>query len=233
MVTKSELIKVIKSQKSQLESKKAGLLRQKLKKITTIKNFALIISGIRRCGKSTLLLQLMQKHKNYHYLNFEDPRLMDFDIKKFEILQKAFNEVNKSNIYYFDEIQNLKKWEIYVRFLLDNGKLVIVTGSNASLLSRELGTKLTGRNLKIELFPFSFREFLDFKKINPSKESLQKYLSLGGFPEYVKTPQDEILQNLLSDIVTRDIIVRYGIRNSDALYKLARYLLNNISKDLI
>lgn len=231
MLSKSELIKIIKAQKSQMRSQKRGITRERLKKIPIIKNFTLIISGIRRCGKSTLLLQLMQKNKNYNYLNFEDPRLMDFDIKRFEMLEKAFDEVDKSNIYYFDEIQNIKNWEIYVRFLLDNNKLVIVTGSNASLLSRELGTKLTGRNLKIELFPFSFKEFLDFKKIKPSKEALQKYLYLGGFPEYIKTQRDEILQNLLSDVIARDIIVRHNIRNSEALYKLARHLLNNISKE--
>jgi len=231
MLTKSELIQIIKSQKSQMELRKVGLIREKLKKVSAIKNFALIISGIRRCGKSTLLLQSMQKDKDYNYMNFEDPRIMNFDLRNFEMLQKAFSEVNKSNIYYFDEIQNLKNWEIYVRFLLDNDKKVIVTGSNASLLSGELGTKLTGRNLKIELFPFSFREFLKFKKMKPSKESFQKYLYLGGFPEYIKTQRDEILQNLLSDIIARDIIVRYKIRNSNELYNLAKYLLNNISKE--
>lgn len=231
MVLKLELQKIVESQKQQLKSKDVGLTRTKLKEVSIIKNFALIISGVRRCGKSTLLLQLMKKNKNYHYLNFEDIRMKGFDVKDFEILEEVFHEENKSIIYYFDEIQNLEDWESYVRYLLDNNKLVIITGSNASLLSRELGTKLTGRNLKIELFPMSFEEFLNFENISQSKKAFEKYMTIGGFPEYIKTKKDEILQNLLSDIISRDIIVRYNIRNSKVLYEMITYLLSNVSKE--
>ncbi len=231
MTSKQELKNIIESQRKQIKSKNKGLMRDKLKDIKITKNFALIISGIRRCGKSTLLLQSMIKQKNFHYLNFEDPRMKSFDVKDFELLQEAFQEENSSTLYYFDEIQNLEDWEGYVRFLLDNDKLVVITGSNASLLSRELGTKLTGRNLKLELFPMSYKEFLDFKKLKPSKKSFEKYLKIGGFPEYIKTETDEILQNLLSDIISRDIIVRHNIRNSKILYEMTVYLLSNITKE--
>ncbi len=231
MILKQELKQIIASQRKQIDSKNKGLTRDKLKQFKIIKNFALIISGIRRCGKSTLLLQSMAKNKNFHYLNFEDPRLKSFDIKNFELLQEAFKEENSSHLYYFDEIQNLQDWENYIRFLLDNDKLVVITGSNASLLSRELGTKLTGRNLKLELFPMSFKEFLSFKKLKPSKDTFEKYLKIGGFPEYIKIQLDEILQNLLSDIISRDIIVRHNIRNSKILYEMTVYLLGNITKE--
>lgn len=231
MASKQELKNIINSQREQVILKDKGLTRTKLKEVVIRNNFALIISGIRRCGKSTLLLQSIAKQKNFHYLNFEDPRLKDFEINDFKILEEVFSEEGKSNLYYFDEIQNLDGWELYIRYLLDNNKLVVLTGSNASLLSRELGTKLTGRNLRLELFPMSFREFLQFRNLKPSAKAFEKYLKTGGFPEYIKTENQEILQNLLSDIISRDIIVRRNIRNSKLLYEITTYLLSNISKE--
>ncbi len=108
--------------------------------------------------------------------------------------------------YYFDEIQNLPGWESYVRYLLDNNKKVIITGSNASLLSRELGTKLTGRNLRMELFPFSYLEYLEYFEKKNLPDSFHDYLLAGGFTEYLRTGMDEVLQNLLLDIIARDIL---------------------------
>jgi len=106
----------------------------------------------------------------------------------------------------------------------------IVTGSNASLLSRELGAKLTGRHITKELFPFSYHEFLLLKSLKADEDSVLKYLNIGGFPEYVKQEKDEILQYLFEDILIRDIAVRYGIRDEKNLQRLALYLVSNVGK---
>jgi hypothetical protein len=230
MILKDELIKIVRSQRDNLGIRDMGTIRQDLIKINPIRNFAIVISGIRRCGKSTLLLQSMNKEENFHYLNFEDPRLTDFSVKEFETLEEVFVHVNGMNeLYYFDEIQNLTGWETYVRYLLEINKRVIITGSNASLLSKELGTKLTGRNIRLELFPFSYPEYLKYRGMDDSEESFRAYLITGGFPEYIRTGLDEVLQNLLVDIISRDIVIRYNIKNPGLITEIAVYLLGNIS----
>jgi uncharacterized protein len=187
------------------------------------------LSGIRRCGKSTLLKQLMRGTKNFYYFNFEDPRAMDFEASDFQKLDEVFNEeCGKSNFYFFDEIQNVKKWELFVRQILDRQKHAIITGSNASLLSKELGTRLTGRHLRYELFPFSYNEFLKLKKANAGTASFEDYFQHGGFPEYIKLGKDQILQELFNDIITRDVVVRHNIRSAAAAKNMALYLLTNV-----
>jgi len=232
MILKDELGRIAASQRSGIEHRSPGTSREDLKKIRPLKNFAIVISGIRRCGKSTLLLQSMKEEDRYYYLNFEDPRLSEFGLNDFEILEDVFEEnYGENELYYFDEIQNLSGWESYVRYLLDNNKKVIITGSNASLLSRELGTKLTGRNLRLELFPFSYREYLKFMKKDDSEENFHDYLFTGGFPEYLRTGMDEVLQNLLLDIIARDILFRYNIKNPGVITEIAVYMLANISRE--
>ena len=128
---------------------------------------ALIVSGIRRSGKSTLLRQFMQSlDEAWFYINFDTTRLYDFDASDFEVLDALIRETSAQKLF-FDEIQVVDGWEVYVRQKLDEGFSVWVTGSNASLLSQELGTKLTGRNLRTELFPFNYDEFLEFKQQEP------------------------------------------------------------------
>ena len=138
-----------------------------------IKNdLIIIISGVRRCGKSTLLSQIRKKHPGY-YINFDDERLINFKVEDFQILEELFIELyGEKKIFYFDEIQNIPIWERFVRRLHDERKKVFITGSNASMLSRELGTHLTGRYLGLELFPFSFKEFLNLKNVELNKNSL-------------------------------------------------------------
>jgi predicted AAA+ superfamily ATPase len=138
--------------------------------LLTNDNRILVITGMRRVRKSTLIQQLMNATSNYCYLNVEDERLIYFKAEDFSQLDEAFIEVyGESQYYFFDEIQNIDKFEIIVRRLQDAGKKIIVTGSNSSLLSMELGTRLTGRYVQIELFPFSFKEFLDFNKVKVEK----------------------------------------------------------------
>lgn len=188
-----------------------------------------VISGIRRCGKSTLLKLLMKEHKGkIAYFNFEDPRVYGFDVKDFNKLDEVMG--TKNTAYYFDEIQNVPSWELYVRQLHDMGKKVFITGSNASLLSIELGTRLTGRHLRHELFPFSYQEFLSYTKKRDSYASVQLYLKNGGFPEYLRNENPEVLQMLLKDIVLRDIAIRYGIKNTKTLMDITLFLLSNVGK---
>jgi len=232
MILIDELSKIVGSQRHNIKNRNPGIIRQDLKKVNPIENFAIVISGIRRCGKSTLLLQSMNQEEKFNYLNFEDPRLSELELKDFELLEEVFaRDFGENDLYYFDEIQNLSGWESYVRYLLDNNKKVIITGSNASLLSRELGTKLTGRNLRMELFPFSFREFLDFSDLKDSEDSFHKYLFLGGFPEFLRTGMDEVHQNLLLDIIARDIVYRHNIKNPGVITEIAVHLLGNISRE--
>lgn len=232
MILIDELSKIVGSQRNNIENRNPGIIRQDLKRVNPIENFAIVISGIRRCGKSTLLLQSMNREEKFKYLNFEDPRLGKFELKDFELLEEVFaRDFGENDLYYFDEIQNLSGWESYVRYLLDNNKKVIITGSNASLLSRELGTKLTGRNLRMELFPFSFQEFLDFSDLKDSEDSFHKYLFSGGFPEFLRTGLDEVHQNLLLDIIARDIVYRHNIKNPGVITEIAVYLLGNISRE--
>ena len=107
----------------------------------------------------------------------------------------------------------------------------MITGSNASLLSRELGSKLTGRHLRFELFPFSYREFLSFKQNKQSLQSFEEYLCKGGLPEHLKLDNEMVLQELFNDIIARDITVRYNLRNPKLVKELALYLLSNIGKE--
>ena len=230
MIPKEILKEVITSQRKYLERLDLGILREKDIKITD--SFAVLITGIRRCGKSTLVHQVLKKQKNGYYMNFEDPRLEGFDLNDFNKLPEIMEELYGSNgTYFFDEIQNIEKWEKFARYLIDKKEKIVITGSNALLLSRELGTKLTGRHLQVELFPFSFKEFLAFKKENASIKVFEEYLNKGGFPEYLKKENPIILNELLSDVVMKDIAVRFGIKNTAILNKIAIYLISNVGKE--
>ncbi len=220
------------------ESQKQGLFkeewtkREMLNEIDISTNHALILSGIRRCGKSTLLKQLMNKTKGYSYFNFEDPRALSFEIGEFEKLDSVLHEVyGDGDYYFFDEIQNVEKWEFFVRHLLDKKKKIVITGSNASLLSKELGTKLTGRHLRYELFPFSYNEMLEFVNKKAGINSFEDYFENGGFPEFLKSRKPEMMQELLNDIIARDIVVRNRLRDVKTIKEMAVYLLSNAGKE--
>ena len=188
---------------------------------------ALVISGIRRCGKSTLMRQHIGLHiDDAFYLNFDTPKLFQFEIADFELLDILIQESGKRNLY-FDEIQVVEGWELYVRQKLDEKFNVCITGSNASLLSKELGTKLTGRHISKELFPFSYTEYLRFHSWEANEKSFLSYLDDGGFPEYIKTRNGDILSALFDDVLYRDIAVRYGVRDVTSLKALLLYLAAN------
>jgi predicted AAA+ superfamily ATPase len=231
MVKKSTLEEILIFQKNKIENSDLGHQRDLLSELNQkLDSHALIISGIRRCGKSTLLHQYISKsiRDGYIYLNFDSAKLYAFEINDFQLIDEIVVEKNV-NYLIFDEIQIIEGWEIYVRQKLDEGYKVLITGSNASLLSKELGTKLTGRHITKELFPFSFKEFYSFKSIAASVESFSTYLQVGGLPAYLKTQDVDVLSALVDDIIHRDIAVRYNIRDAKSLKHLIVFLASNIS----
>jgi uncharacterized protein len=229
MILESIISHVVEQQKNRMSSRESGLKREIIPAIRSLSSHALIISGVRRCGKSTLLMQIIKNMnpEKLLYLNFESPQLFEFTLTDFVRLDNVIAQKNISTLF-FDEIQIVEGWEMYVRQKLDEGFQIIITGSNASLLSKELGTKLTGRHISQELFPFSYSEFLSFKLLLPGVQSLKEYMHTGGFPEYLKTGDEEQLSSLFEDILIRDIVTRYGIKDIKSLQRLASYLISNI-----
>lgn len=231
MLTKNTIEQVIDSQRERLDRLDTGLVRE-MKSSDKLKKFALIVTGIRRCGKSTLMQQINRSlQENTIYINFEDPRLTGFDLADFDRLQQITKE-RKTETFFFDEIQVIDKWENYVRFALDEGYRVFITGSNARMLSRELGTKLTGRHISRELFPFSYTEYLSFTGEKSGRASADNYMNKGGFPEMLKSGEPEVLMQTFQDIIIRDVAVRHGIRNISILQQLAVWLISNTGKPL-
>ncbi len=208
----------------------------------------LVITGLRRVGKSTLLAQIAHTHldDNYYFVNFEDERLLSFTADQFDRLHEALIGLfGDRKIFLFDEIQNVPEWERFVRRLHDQGYRFIITGSNSSLLSEELGTKLTGRSLRYELFPFSYKEYLQFQGIDPPEifalttrkrgallKNCREYLLYGGIPDALKYPQLDILKTLYDDVLYRDIAARYRIDNVKILQELAFYLVSNPTSEI-
>ncbi len=203
----------------------------------------IILSGVRRCGKSTLLhyIREQQSEKDF-FINFDDERLASFHLEDFQTLLEAFIELfGEQRHFYFDEIQNIVGWERFIRRLHDNQYSILITGSNASMLSAELGTHLTGRHHQIELFPFSFSEYLSFNKHEPeevettiakSKQQkvLYEYLTHGGFPGYLKNLQHDYLVDLYQNILYRDIVTRHRITMVNQLKEMIYFIASNIGK---
>lgn len=228
MLSKSDINRIVEDQSLFLAKKK--IVARKLTFPIGSKRI-IIISGVRRCGKSVLLRQQFLASNDAIYVNFEDPRLVGFELEDFMRLEELMIEKKKSNLL-LDEVQIVSNWEIYARMANEKGTALYITGSNASMLSRELGTKLTGRYSQFELFPFSFIEFLDYLELEKNKESFDRYFELGGFPEYVTDNDSNYFGTLLRDILTRDIAVRKNINNEQQLIRLAVFLMSNIGKEL-
>lgn len=219
---------MVDSQRDTFLRQDLGFTRNALSEIPTADSFATIITGIRRCGKSTLLLQLLNNDlESAMFLNFDDIRLSEFETGD---LTRLHREVEKRQvkILYFDEIQIIEGWEKYINQVLREGYKVYITGSNASMLSIELGTHLTGRHLSMELFPFSYSEFISFKGLANGKDAVTTYLKTGGIPEYIKTGISTILNTLVDDVLMRDIAIRHSVRDVTSLRRLTAFLITNI-----
>ena len=228
MIRQDEIALVIDSQRETFLKQDSGFTRDALTFIPVSESFATIITGIRRCGKSTLLLQLLRRdYQDAVYLNFDDIRLSSFETGDFTRLHREI-EKREIKVLFFDEIQIVESWEKYINQLLREGYKVFITGSNASMLSVELGTHLTGRHLSMELFPFSYSEFIRFKELENGENAVLGYLKTGGIPEYLKTGISVVLNTLVDDILMRDIAVRHSVRDINSLRQLTAFLITNI-----
>ena len=224
-----------------------GIVREQLREVERAANspHAVIISGLRRAGKSTLLAQLAHRlgKDTFYYLNFEDDRLLNFQADDINDLYQNLLEIfGERKIFILDEIQNISGWEHFVRRFMDMGFKFYITGSNASLLSGELGTRLTGRYIAVELFPFSFKEYLRFRDIPlppldrmttvdlaQLQKNLDEYMQAGGIPDALKYPELPILRTLYNDVLYRDIATRYRLGNVAMLKELGFFLMSNIA----
>jgi predicted AAA+ superfamily ATPase len=201
-----------------------------------------VISGVRRSGKSTLLRQFASHYTDYRYLNFDDERLIRFEVDDFSTLMLLWQKQGNFTTIFLDEIQNVPQWERFVRRVFNEGYKIFITGSNSKLLSSEFGTHLTGRYKMIELFPFSFSELLTLKEIsfNILQTTIQKaallatfdeFLSGGGFPYYCKTGENDFLTLLYDNILYKDVLFRFAIREKRTFRELANFALSNIAKE--
>ncbi|PKL65622.1 MAG: AAA family ATPase [Methanomicrobiales archaeon HGW-Methanomicrobiales-3] len=240
MISAPQLEELVLSQKESFLSRNPGIPREIDCGRFTKSGAIVVITGIRRCGKSTFMRQLAEQYSDFLYVNFDDDRLMDFTVADFPTLMLVFEKTSPgTKVLFIDEVQNVTGWERFVRRVHDEGYKVFLTGSNANLLSAELGTRLTGRYTVITLYPFSFREVLRFLSMTPGRITEKKkaailaefdrYLDGGGFPEYLKFEDPDYLKRTYDDILYRDIISRYGIREVKGFRQLARYIFTNLA----
>ncbi len=238
MIPAPQLEELVLSQKEAFLARDPGIPREIATERFMKTGAIVVITGIRRCGKSTLMRQLSAQYSDFLYINFDDDRLMDFSLSDFPALMLVFEKTSPgTKVIFIDEIQNVAGWERFIRRIHDEGYKVFLTGSNANLLSAELGTHLTGRYAKITLYPFSFRECLRFRSIGTDRITVKKkaailaefdrYLAGGGFPEYLKYGDPEYLKRIYDDILFRDIISRFGIREIKGFRQLAHYIFTN------
>jgi len=243
MISPTRLLKTLKKDNFWEQDSDTGIERsqylQKLQQYMTRKEI-IVLKGIRRCGKSTIMKQLMKRlmkqgiaKEQLLYVNLESYELRNsHSVELFEKILEVYGEhINpQERIYFFiDEIQVIPEWERFLRTAYDRKENIkfIVSGSNASLLSKELSTLLTGRNITVEIKPLTFEEYKSFT-LNPQ---LEEYQSFGGFPEVVLEKSVQVkkvlLEQYFEDILTKDVIQRHGIRNSANLKNLALYLIEN------
>lgn len=202
---------------------------------------AQVVIGVRRSGKSTLChMALLKAETTYGYVNFDDDRFANLTVEDLNRVLEAIYRVYGNDVkhIFFDEIQNVEGWHLFVNRLLRQGLRIIITGSNAKLLSSELSTHLTGRYNEIRLYPFSFRDFCAYKRVETNrpttkniatlKNTLDEYLMDGGFPE-LGTIEDKhgYVGGLIDAIITKDIMKRFRIQNGNGLKTLANHLINN------
>ena len=208
-------------------------------------HLAQIVIGVRRSGKSTLCHKILKQNNiNYAYVNFDDERLYNLKTEDLNAVLEALYIIYGDFKYLFcDEIQNIPSWFLFVNRLLRQKIRLIITGSNAKLLSSELSTHLTGRYNQIVLFPFSFSEILEYKKIPANDDStlgvarrkaaFEEYMSQGGFPELFEVKNKKAyIRNLFNSIIMRDIKQRFSVRYPEALQKMADYLTDTLCSEI-
>ena len=238
----SDIEKVLLEQQDELEALEVEVLihRPEEDLINLNSKLAQVVIGVRRSGKSTLCFNALRKAGvHYAYANFDDERLEELETKDLDnVLQTLYKIYGKFDYLFLDEIQNIDGWPLFVNRLLRQRLHIIITGSNAKLLSTELATHLTGRHHKIELFPFSFKDWCSIKDVEYTRlttknkgllsKAYEEYFRQGGFPELISGEENpkEYISTLIDNIISQDIKKRYKIRNIDALKRLAHHILN-------
>ena len=238
----SDIEKVLLEQQDELDALKGEVLihRPEEDLINLNSKLAQVVIGVRRSGKSTLCFNALRKSGvHYAYANFDDERLEELETKDLDnVLQTLYKIYGKFDYLFLDEIQNIDEWPLFVNRLLRQKIHIIITGSNAKLLSAELATHLTGRHHKIELFPFSFKDWCSIKEVDYTRlttknkgllsKAYEEYFLQGGFPELISSEENpkEYIGTLIDNIISQDIKKRYKIRNIDALKRLTHHILN-------
>lgn len=248
MVGEKTIIQVLAEQKEYMDGYQPdGWVTRREEQLFELNStLAQVVIGVRRSGKSTLCHKVLLEHNvKYGYANFDDDRLANLRVEDLNTVLSCIYQIYGTDIKYIflDEIQNVDGWHLFVNRLLRTNLHVIVTGSNAKLLSGELATHLTGRYNEIRLFPFSFREYCDFHHIETNglttkieagiKRAFMEYVTDGGFPELQNIRNKRgYVQSLLEAIVSKDIQQRFRIRNVDTLRKIANHLINNVCQEI-
>lgn len=249
MISKENLRKILSDQRANILRKELGIEREALQIIGEKRNLphVHVITGIRRCGKSTLLRQVISRFYNdedFYYINFEDERLIGFQAGEFNLIYETLIELfGEKKAFFIDEIQHVINFDAFVRRFYDNGFKFYITGSNAGLLNEEISSRLTGRHMDTLLKPFSFKEFIKFKTgssgtlnhlITEERAMLTRlfneYLIKGGMPEYLKYDESEILFNIYNDILTKDIFIRKNLTNSLYVRELYQFLIGSFAQ---
>ena len=241
MLDKRKIEKALVSQQEELEAlKKSGLCpRDEESQVDLNSGLAQVVIGVRRSGKSILCQNVLRNSgEKFAYVNFDDERFDGITSEDLDNILEVLYKINGDfNVLFLDEIQDVDGWHLFVNRLLRKGMRLLITGSNAKLLSAELATHLTGRHEPTTLYPFSFKEFCIYKKVDISRlttsaegfrrAAFDEYLHQGGFPELMRVQNNtRYIGTLVDSILKRDIENRYNIRYKLAFENLAQHLLN-------
>lgn len=245
-MTTEELARIIADQREEFLSEDMSTFCERLEtsQLSANSSLAQVVIGVRRSGKSTLCTKfLFDNAVECAFVNFDDERLAALQTEDLnKLLEAIYIVYGDINAMFFDEIQNVESWPLFVNRLLRQRKRIFLTGSNSKLLSNELMTHLTGRHNKVELYPFSFAEFcrinavdttsITTKAIGLRQNALHRYLTTGGFPELQKEENPKnYIDGLFNAIIRNDIARRFKIRQEEVLRKMAAYLADNFAQE--
>ncbi|AEK19713.1 hypothetical protein GYY_04190 [Methanococcus maripaludis X1] len=239
-----ELRDTIKSIIKEYEQKELSLNERSVTLPET--NKALAVVGIRRSGKTSILMKLFKETENAIFFPLDDDRLFPITLDTLGEIVKISKEMylDKKITFFFDEIQEIENFELVIKRLVEKeGYNVYLTGSSSKLLSKEISTQLRGRSLSVEVFPLSFKEYLSFKGVNLTEvlteqehanllAHLENYLNYGGFPEVVleEENREDILKNYIDMVIYKDIVERYNVKNTASLRLFLKLLINSNTK---
>lgn len=243
----TDLLTILSDQKEELErmTLQSQVMRPEEERINLKSNVAQVVIGVRRSGKSTVCQHaLIKSGLPFGYVNFDDERLEGLKTKDLDEILKTLYRINGDfDIIFMDEAQNVKGWHLFVNRILRSGMKVVLTGSNANLLSSDLTTYLTGRYNEVSLYPFSFYEYCKAKNINVTsfstknqslrQRALDEYMETGGLPEVVLNGEGKgYVMSLLNAIITKDIKKRHNVRYVETLQEVANSLLDKYCQEI-